>query len=205
VNTCAHYIRACTTYARSHIISRILFPKLVKTLNGLHIFAWHTWFLRIRASACTCAHVCVRICFGLIRSTIVLHWLHAFDVRACVCTLRAHYARACTASMCTFAYVGTDSLQTWWNILWVSGSCMVTWCVRARLCMRLMRMCSRTHAHRHMYYEFAPNMVETLINCPASDGHRLVDWESVLLNSTLTRFLFLQIMYSLVLGDEWTH
>jgi hypothetical protein len=52
--------------------------------------------------------------------SIPLHVLHAFYVRTCVCTLCAHYPRACTARMCTarmctLTYFRTDSLQNLWR------------------------------------------------------------------------------------------
>jgi hypothetical protein len=79
--------------------------------------------------ACTHMRACVRLLiFGRIRSkfsgNIPLHGLHDLYMRTCVCTLCAHYARACTARICALTHFKTDPLQTWCNILRVTEHCM---------------------------------------------------------------------------------
>jgi hypothetical protein len=125
------------------------------------------------ARGCTHMHAFVRShIFGRnsskIGENIPLRGLHAFYVRTCVCTLCAHYARACTHTIyiyiyiyiCALTHFGTNSLQTFTGDRKLHGllDLYVRACVRAlgacvhfthaRICT-LLNIFSPTHSLGH--------------------------------------------------------
>jgi hypothetical protein len=134
---CAH---ATSRTTHTHAFEHDGFsPKLMETFLGSQKLARHNWLLRarLRVHAFVRSHI-----FGSIRSKSGgnMHVLHAFYVRACMCTLCAHYARGYTEHMHALTHFWTDSLQTWWNILRVTESYMGYLILHARL-----------HVHTHAW------------------------------------------------------
>jgi hypothetical protein len=104
---CTHYariirVRTLHACARSYI-SDGFSPNFVEQLKGyreLHGLLDFYVHLRVRAMRIrphTCAHTQARMCTLAHIKTYSLYELHAFYIHACIFTLYAHYARACSA------------------------------------------------------------------------------------------------------------